>query len=127
MHLTALWDMVARVMGQFDAWKQTLWDAIDVDFLVKETKKLLKEVKVLHKAIRNYPVYKCACKPTPLLCPAILPGTTKVILSTPMALHVGGQLSYCTLQSMYESTGSRQSRFCRALNPKPLKFRLARL
>ena len=35
-----------------------LWDAIDVDYLVEETIKLLKDMKVLHKAIRNYPVYK---------------------------------------------------------------------
>ena len=62
MHLTALWDMVARIMGQFDEWKQTLWDAIDVDLLVEETKKLHKEVKLLHKAIRNYPVYKYVWK-----------------------------------------------------------------
>lgn len=56
--LRSLWDMVGRVMSQFKDWKQMLWDAIDVDFLVEETKKLLKEIKTLHKQIRNFPVYK---------------------------------------------------------------------
>ena len=50
--------MVAKVMGQFREWKLMLWDAIDVDFLVEETKKLLKDIKTLHKAIRAYPVYQ---------------------------------------------------------------------
>ena len=77
MHLTALWDMVARVMGQFNEWKQTLWDAIDVDFLVEETKKLLKEVKILHKAIRNYPVYKCVLEPT-LTVPSHAAGNSSI-------------------------------------------------
>ena len=50
--------MVDRVMSQFNDWKLMLWDAIDVDFLVEETKKLLKDIKTLHKTIRTYPVYK---------------------------------------------------------------------
>lgn len=58
MHLGSLWDMVARVVGQFQEWKQTPWGAIDVDFLVEETRKLLRDIKTLHKAIRAYPVYR---------------------------------------------------------------------
>ena len=58
VQLRALWDMVAVVMGQFKEWRAMKWDSIDVDFLVEETKKLLKDIKTLHKSIRNYPVYQ---------------------------------------------------------------------
>lgn len=58
--MASLWDMVARVMGRLQEWRQTAWDAVDVDLLVEETKKLLKEMKALSKAIRSYPVYKFA-------------------------------------------------------------------
>lgn len=58
-HLAALWTMISRVMDQFSQWKDMPWDAIDVDFLIEETKKLLKDIKTLNKAIRSYPAYKC--------------------------------------------------------------------
>ena len=59
-YLKALWDMVGAVMFTFTDWYATLWDKIDVDFLVEETKKLTKDIKQLNKAVRNYEVYRCA-------------------------------------------------------------------
>ena len=46
-------------MFTFTDWYATLWDKIDVDFLVEETKKLTKDIKQLNKAVRNYEVYRC--------------------------------------------------------------------
>jgi len=57
-YLKALWDMVGAVMFTFTDWYATLWDKIDVDFLVEETKKLTKDIKQLNKAVRNYEVYR---------------------------------------------------------------------
>ena len=57
-YLKSLWDMVGAVMFTFTDWYATLWDKIDVDFLVEETKKLTKDVKQLNKAVRNYEVYR---------------------------------------------------------------------
>ncbi|KAK9808985.1 hypothetical protein WJX72_007373 [[Myrmecia] bisecta] len=57
-YLKSLWDMVATVMYTFTDWYATLWDKIDVDFLVEETKKLAKDIKTLNKACRNYEVYR---------------------------------------------------------------------
>ena len=57
-YLKALWDMVGAVMFTFTDWYSTLWDKIDVDFLVEETKKLTKDIKQLNKAVRNYEVYR---------------------------------------------------------------------
>lgn len=57
-YLKSLWDMVAAVMFTFTDWYATLWDKIDVDFLVEETKKLTKDIKQLNKAVRNYEVYR---------------------------------------------------------------------
>ena len=59
-YLKALWDMVGAVMFTFTDWYATLWDKIDVDFLVEETKKLTKDIKQLNKAVRNYEVYRYA-------------------------------------------------------------------
>ena len=50
--------MVGAVMFTFTDWYATLWDKIDVDFLVEETKKLTKDIKQLNKAVRNYEVYR---------------------------------------------------------------------
>ena len=47
-------------MFTFTDWYATLWDKIDVDFLVEETKKLTKDIKQLNKAVRNYEVYRYA-------------------------------------------------------------------
>ena len=59
-YLKSLWDMVSAVMFTFSDWYATLWDKIDVDFLVEETKKLSKEVKTLNKATRTYEVFRWA-------------------------------------------------------------------
>ena len=66
-YLKALWDMVGAVMFTFTDWYATLWDKIDVDFLVEETKKLTKDIKQLNKAVRNYEVYRYASSKNPLL------------------------------------------------------------
>ncbi|CAD7696266.1 unnamed protein product [Ostreobium quekettii] len=57
-HLKALWDTVGTIMFTFSDWYKTPWDKIDVEFLVEETKKLAKEVKLLNKAVRNYDVFR---------------------------------------------------------------------
>ena len=44
-----LWDTASSVIYTFDSWNITLWDKIDVEFLVDECKKLAKEIKMLHK------------------------------------------------------------------------------
>ena len=46
------------VLGRFQEWKATRWGAIDVDSLVEEAKKLLKDIKTLQKPIRAFPVYQ---------------------------------------------------------------------
>ena len=56
--LTSLWEMVAMVLGRFQEWQQMRWGTINVDFLVEETKKLLKDIKTLQKPIRVFPVYQ---------------------------------------------------------------------
>jgi len=45
-------------MYTFADWYKTPWDKINVEFLVEETKKLTKDVKLLNKAVRNYEVYR---------------------------------------------------------------------
>lgn len=57
-HLRSLWDMVTVVMGAFTSWCATLWDKIDVDFLVEETKRLAKEIRTLNKVVRAFDVYR---------------------------------------------------------------------
>ena len=58
VQLKALWDVVAMVLTRFREWKAMLWGDIDVDFLVEETKKLLRDIKTLQKPIRAFPVYR---------------------------------------------------------------------
>lgn len=58
LHLKSLWDTVGTVMFTFNDWYKTPWDKIDVEFLMEETKKLAKEVKMLNKAVRNYDVFR---------------------------------------------------------------------
>ena len=60
--LRELWDAVSRIMTKVAEWKAMLWGAINVDFLIEETKKLIKEAKALNKAIRAFPAYKCGPK-----------------------------------------------------------------
>jgi len=58
LFLKEIWDMVARVVYLFNDWHQTLWDKIDVDFLVDQAKKLQKEMKQLSKGVRNFDIFK---------------------------------------------------------------------
>lgn len=71
-YLKALWDMVGAVMFTFTDWYATLWDKIDVDFLVEETKKLTKDIKQLNKAVRNYEVYRYVSTPLSALSGCLL-------------------------------------------------------
>ena len=57
-HLRSLWDTVTVVMGAFESWCATLWDKIDVDFLVEEAKRLGKEIRTLNKVVRAFDVYR---------------------------------------------------------------------
>ena len=50
--LKMLWDTASSVIYTFDSWNITLWDKIDVEFLVDECKKLAKEIKMLPKGCR---------------------------------------------------------------------------
>ena len=63
-HLRTLWDMVVVVMGAFSSWCATLWDKIDVDFLVEEAKRLGKEIRTLNKVVRAFDVYRCGLPST---------------------------------------------------------------
>lgn len=45
--LKALWDMAAAIVFTTTEWNKTLWDKIDVDYLVEEAKKLAKCVRRL--------------------------------------------------------------------------------
>lgn len=47
-------------MGAFTSWCVTLWDKIDVDFLVEETKRLAKDIRTLNRVVRAYDVYRWA-------------------------------------------------------------------
>lgn len=111
-YLKALWDMVGAVMFTFTDWYATLWDKIDVDFLVEETKKLTKDIKQLNKAVRNYEVYRysyrflcsrclfftcaltvtmCACTMLLCLCLGLVPDTRlrHIQQCCQLVLHVG--------------------------------------
>ncbi|KAK9843805.1 hypothetical protein WJX81_007069 [Elliptochloris bilobata] len=57
-HLKSLWDMVGAVMATFSAWHATLWDNIQVDELVEEARKMIRDIKTLNKAVRGYEVYR---------------------------------------------------------------------
>ena len=52
--------MVEHVLGTFREWYLTLWDKINVDHLLEQTKALAKEGRAINKAVRLYDVYKCA-------------------------------------------------------------------
>ena len=52
-------DMVGGVMATFGAWHATLWDKIKVDELVEDTRKMIRDLKTLNKAVRGYDVYRC--------------------------------------------------------------------
>ena len=57
-NLKLLWDMISSVIYTFTSWNTTLWDKIDVDYLVEETKKLQKETKQLPKGCAQYDVFR---------------------------------------------------------------------
>ena len=57
-NLKLLWDMISSVIYTFTSCRTTLWDKIDVDFLVEETKKLQKETKQLPKGCAQYDVFR---------------------------------------------------------------------
>lgn len=50
--------MVGCVMATFSAWHATLWDKIQVDELVEDTRKMIRDLKTLNKAVRGYDVYR---------------------------------------------------------------------
>lgn len=62
VQLKQLWDLISIIDGQFESWKETLWDAIDADNLemllknMKEnqTKPLLPQ----NKDIKNYKAFQ---------------------------------------------------------------------
>ncbi len=54
--------MVGAVTATFGAWHATLWDRIQVDELVEETRKLTRDLKQLNKAARGYEVYRCGSR-----------------------------------------------------------------
>ena len=56
--LKQVWDHVELVENVFLSWRQTLWAAIDVDQMLMHASKLQKEVKLLVKQSRSWPVYK---------------------------------------------------------------------
>eukprot|EP00741_Cyanophora_paradoxa_P005992 tig00000955_g5810.t1 len=56
--LKQVWDMGSLVVSTFNDWKKTLWDKIDVDFLTEETRKIMKEVKMLNKLSKDWECYK---------------------------------------------------------------------
>ena len=58
-------------MATFSAWHAMLWDKIQVDELVEDTRKMLRDLKTLNKAVRGYDVYRCApVLPVGLTCAA---------------------------------------------------------
>mmetsp|Transcript_13737 Transcript_13737/g.31794 ORF Transcript_13737/g.31794 Transcript_13737/m.31794 type:complete len:4493 (-) Transcript_13737:49-13527(-) len=56
--LKHVWDMISIVVNTYDEWKKTRWNAINVDFLTEENKRLFKEVRGMHKSIKNFNAYK---------------------------------------------------------------------
>ena len=59
-YLKAVWDMIEKILGTFAEWYRTVWDKINVDQLLEQTRLLSKEVKGLNKAVRLYDVYRWA-------------------------------------------------------------------
>eukprot|EP00741_Cyanophora_paradoxa_P016051 tig00000042_g15496.t1 len=56
--LKSVWDVIALQALLFQSWKQTGWEHIDVDFLIAECNKLLKEVRALDKALKNWEAFR---------------------------------------------------------------------
>ena len=57
-NLKRLWDVISSVIYTFTSWNTTLWDKIDVDYLVEETKTLQKQTKQLPKGCAQYDVFR---------------------------------------------------------------------
>jgi len=55
--LKRAWDMASLVLEIFNDWRNSLWSSVDVDEMIEETKRLLREVKSLPKAIKQWPVF----------------------------------------------------------------------
>ena len=56
--LKQVWDTIGLMLGLFEAWKQTLWDEIDTEYLMDEAKALSTTIKRLPRRVREWPVYK---------------------------------------------------------------------
>ena len=97
-HLRSLWEMVGVVMGKFSEWCATLWDKIDVDFLIEENKQLAKDVRTLNKAVRAFEVYKCALADSrPCICLSAQPWQACLL---PCIYDHSLHLQPCSLQAV---------------------------
>jgi dynein heavy chain len=56
--LKLAWDHVALVQETFTSYRSTLWKDVDVDNMLDETKKLLKEIKTLPKLLAKWDVHQ---------------------------------------------------------------------
>jgi dynein heavy chain len=55
--LKQVWDMICLVKHQFDYWKRTLWDVIDVDMLTAATKGIQRQVNEMSAEVKGWPCY----------------------------------------------------------------------
>jgi hypothetical protein len=55
--LKQLWDMITIVEHQFDSWRRMLWDDIDVDMLIVQTKNLQLQIRNMNKEMFGWPAY----------------------------------------------------------------------
>jgi len=56
LHLKKNWDLIALIDTQFDAWKKTLWDQIDTDGLIQQTRDMAQKQTHpnVNKEIKGY-------------------------------------------------------------------------
>ncbi|MCJ8738612.1 hypothetical protein PDJAM_G00037770 [Pangasius djambal] len=55
--LKELWDMIYLVRGHMDAWRRTAWTDINVDDMVRDTKKYAKDIKGLDKEMKGWDAF----------------------------------------------------------------------
>eukprot|EP00762_Andalucia_godoyi_P000343 ANDGO_03199.mRNA.1 Dynein beta chain len=55
--LKGLWDFISLSMNQFSSWMSTSFKSVDVDYLVEETKKLMKDVKKFPSRVKFWGCY----------------------------------------------------------------------
>ncbi|TSL75253.1 Dynein heavy chain 17, axonemal [Bagarius yarrelli] len=55
--LRELWEMIHLVKGHMDEWRSTLWKDINVDDMVRDTKKYAKDIKSLDKGMKAWDAY----------------------------------------------------------------------